>query len=534
MAGVKRARNLITPGGLWTGDRAIDAARMLRLRDASQHLIPFCEVTTPDPADPLNPLRTGYDARPFHRSVANAVERVIAGVITRLLLNMPPRHGKTELSTRRGVAWAIGRNPRLNIIVGTYNQDFANDHGRAVRTIMQMPQYEAIFPGVRLQRGSEAADRLMTTAGGMIAFVGRGGSITGRGADLLLCDDPLKNSEEAENDTIRNNMWRWWVRDMMTRMSSDRASVLLIQTRWHEDDIPGRITDPKNPEYSAREAKNWKLVDIPAIAVENDPLKRQPGAPLWPEKFGTEYLEDQKARDPTGFSALYQGRPGPEQGILFKRDRLITYEPRELPAKLRYYAASDHALGQKTRNDPTCLLTVGVCEDNIIWVMPDIFWDRAPSDVVVEEMINLAAKYGPIIWWAETDHIARSIGPFLNKRMRERHEFINMSLVTGHSGDKVKKAQSTLARVNQKGFRFPAAAPWWINAKAELLGFPAARHDDLVDALALIGRGLHRMVGAAKTRELPQGPAVGTLAWVKGASAAQRVQRGRIANMRGL
>lgn len=514
------------------------ATRLLKVKQAREHLVPFVETTMPHPADPDDPTKTRYDARQFHRAIADAFERVERGEIKRLILEVPPRHGKTELISRRGLAWCAGRNPYNSYIFGTYNQEFADDGGRAVRDIIGSPGFAQVFPNVSLKKNSAAADRMQMdiggASGGSLFFVGRGGSVTGRGGHGIIIDDPIKNSEEADSANIREQLWQWFISDIMSRLMDDSGWVIVIQTRWHEDDLIGRLTDPKNPCYNADEARQWKRITIPALAEDNDILGRAAGEALWPERFGLDYLMGFKRRNPRGFNALYQQRPTPDDGDFFKAEYIREYLPHERPPlnKLRLYMASDHAVSQKQENDRTCIVLAGVDQNDNIWII-DCFWKRARSDEAVEKLIDWFQKYHPLRWWAEDDHITKSIGPFLKKRMRERKVYMAHSKVNAYA-DKQKKAQAIQGRMSMGMVLFPKTASWYQDARDELLKFPRARHDDFVDALSSLGRGLGVMTAAASPAPVQTGPKVGTYGWLKEASKQDAAARKRRINMASL
>jgi predicted phage terminase large subunit-like protein len=497
------------------------AKRLLKAKKARDSLIAYTEFTMPHPSDPEDSDLSRYSAQYFHKALAATLEEVVAGRIKRLLVTFPPRHGKSELTSKKLISWFLGKYPHLSTIFGTYNQEFADDFGRAVRDTMKSAPYRQVFPGVSLKQNSQAADRMETEQGGNAFFVGRGGSVTGRGGNGIIIDDPLKNSDEADSANVRNDLWTWLQNDIFSRFMDDKGWAVMIMTRWHEDDPIGRLTDPNNPHYDAEEAKQWMVFNIPAIAEENDVLGRAPGAPLWPERFGLDYLLSFKRRNPRGFNALYQQRPTAEDGDFFKAEHIVTYLPHELPPlnKLRIYAASDHAVAQKQENDRTCILIVGVDENDNIWLL-DCWWKRAKTDEVVEKIIFMLKRWRPLKWWAEEDHIVKSIGPFLKKRMREEKVYLGFSKVNGYI-DKVKKAQAIQGRLAMDMVLFPVKAPWFQDAKDELLKFPRAAHDDFVDTLATIGRGLGVIVAPAKPAEKPQGPAVGTWGWMKKAAKDQ-------------
>ena len=507
------------------------ATRLLKVKQAREHLVPFCEVTLPHPSDPDDPALSRYDARRFHQAVAAAFEEVEAGRIRRLILEVPPRHGKTELISRRGLAWCAGRNPYNSYIFGTYNQEFADDGGRAVRDIINGPAYSQVFPTVALKKNSAAADRMQTEQGGNLFFVGRGGSVTGRGGHGIIIDDPIKNSEEADSANIREQLWQWFISDIMSRLMDDTGWVIVIQTRWHEDDLIGRLTDPKNPCYNEDEAKQWKRITIPALAEDNDVLGRPVGEPLWPERFGVEYLAGFKRRNARGFNALYQQRPTPEDGDFIKAEYIREYLPHEVPPmdKLRVYMASDHAVAQKQHNDRTCLLVAGVDQNDNIWIL-DCYWRRAATDIVVEKLIDFFQKYSPLRWWAEDDHITKSIGPFLKKRMRERKVYMAHSKVPSYS-DKRKKAQAIQGRMSMGMVYFPKQAPWYQDARDEMLKFPFGTFDDFMDTLSTLGRGLGVMIAPASAVKKDTGPRVGTFGWVKQAALETKKAERRRINM---
>ena len=508
------------------------AKRILKARQAKESLIAFTEFTMPGVLDPNDSDTSRYDAQYFHRALAAALEEVEAGRILRLIVTFPPRHGKSELTSRRFPAWLVGRDPYRHVMFATYNQPFSEDYGRAVRGIMQGNAYKQVFPGTTLAKGSAAADRLVTEEGGMLAFVGRGGSSTGRGADFLIIDDPLKDRAEANSQTTREELWDWYNDTMSTRLMSDTGAIIIIQTRWHEDDLVGRLTDPSNPKYNAEEAATWKIINIPAIAGEDDVLGREPGAALWPEKFGLPYLESFKRRNPMGFSALYQQEPTPEDGDFFKPEMLSPYRQNDQPKNLRIYAASDHAVGTKQTNDFTCLLVVGVDEWSNIWLL-DCWWKREKTDKVVEAMLDMMRRWKPLVWWAESGHISKSIGPFLFRRMREEKVYVTIREQVP-SADKVTRAQSIAGRASMGMVRFPSHLSWCERAKQECLKFPNGKNDDFVDALAHVGLGLDRILRAPSEGVVVGAPKVGTMGWLKAASKAETERKKLIMNLGGM
>ena len=473
--------------------------RLLAARSAADDLLSYTRLCMPDYTDQsLNP-RTRYLTGRHHELMARKLQLLENGTIRRVILNLGPRHGKTELASKRFMGWYSGRHPEQSLIFGTYNETFAGDVGRAVRDNIQSLEHQLVFPNHVLKDGSEAAQRLETTKGGQLSFVGRGGTITGRGGHGIVIDDPIKDRKEADSKLIRDQLWEWFTQVIMTRQMTQDAWVILIQTRWHEDDLVGRLTDPMNSYYDPDEAKQWTVIDLPALAFDDgstDALGRAPGEALWPERFPVPFLKAQARLDPRGFQALYQGRPSAGQGSFFQAEWLNTYKPDQLPKNLRIYVASDHAVSTSQGKDKTALVPVGVDDHDNIYVLPDVWWRQGAADVVTEAMLDLMRTRKPVYWWAERGHITKSIGPFLRKRMQEEKVYAAIIEVTP-TADKQTRAQSIQGRMAMGKVFFPSFAPWWPEARDQLLKFPNAAHDDFVDALAYIGLGLSQQLSAA-------------------------------------
>lgn len=492
--------------------------RQQKAIEARERFMPFVKFTLPDPEDPNDIEKSRYKNARHHDAIARVLEEVLVGNIQFLILTCPPRHGKSELVSRRLPAWVMGRFPRWNGVVATYNDDFAADFGKDVRGIVTSTQYKQVFPSLRLQRGGGASDRLQTMEGGQWSFVGRGGSLTGRGAHILICDDLIKDDKEAQSQAIRDQAWNWFTKVAMSRRMGMKL-VILTFTRWHSDDPIGRLTDPENPHYKRELAEKIKIINLPAIAEDDDPLGREPGEPLWPDgpdRFDLDFLNEQRILDPLGFEALYQQRPSLLDGDMFRRDDIRLYKPSELPEDLRVYCASDHAVGTGQRNDSTVLLKVGVDPNNDIYLL-DCYWKRAKTDAVVEAMLDMCrGNMKPLFWWAEKGHISKSIGPFLRKRMVETNTYINLREVTPVA-DKATRAQSIAGRVAMGKVFFPVAATWTEKAINELMAFPNGTHDDFADALAHIGLGLQSQFAPQRSSDKKgkETPKFGTLAWIK-------------------
>lgn len=516
-----------------SAEKAVKAGQRLQhIRKAREDLVAFTQLMMPSPEDPDDPSKSRYDAQKHHRVIAAALEAVERGEIIKLIITMPPRAGKSELAAKKFIPWLEGKDPYRQVIFASYNETFAEDTGRSVRDCMKSGLYNQVFPKCKLAKGSAASDRVATEEGGLSAFVGVGGTTTGRGADVLIIDDPVKDRAEADSPARRKFIWEWFTQVAMSRRMDFTSRVIIIMTRWHDDDLVGRLTDPKNECYNSEECREWKILELPALALDNDPLGREKGESIWPSRFSKEFYEGARRLDPRGFSALYQGRPAPEDGDFFKRSWIKKYQPEDLPKNLRIYAASDHAVAEKQQSDSTVMGCVGIDENNHIWVLPDLFWRKAPTDVVVEGILDIIRRNNPLMWYAEKGHISQAIGPFLRKRMMETETYCAIYEQTPVQ-DKRTRAQSINARMAMGMVHLPGFAPWYADAENELLKFPAARHDDFVDFLAWIGIGLTTQVKAESSQKKnDKEPIPGTIAWIK-ASAKREKSRKELSNTHG-
>ena len=432
------------------------------------------------------------------------------------MIFMPPRHGKSELASRRFPAWFVGRSPKRNIIAASYNADLANDFGREVRNIVASQRYQRLFD-TALSQDSTAANRWHTEQGGMYAAAGIGTAVTGRGAHVFLIDDPFKDREEADSERHREKVYRWYTSTAYTRLESElkdddledddiwrdfqrdinrgvaapfEGAIVLIQTRWHELDLAGRLLDEQS-----KGGDEWDVLELPALS--------NAGEALWPAKYDRErLLRIQRAIGSRDWTALYQQRPAPEEGDFFRREWFKFYDTK--PTNLRIYGASDYAVTAKG-GDYTVHGVVGVDPNDDIYVL-DIWRAQAESNVWVESFIDRVASYKPLTWAEEQGQIIKSLGPFIDKRMRERKVYCHREQMASVA-DKPTRARAFQARAAMGKVFLPHSAPWIADLMGELLAFPTGKHDDQVDVLSLIGRLLDVMVGGRKPGQIekPQG-----------------------------
>ena len=438
----------------------------------------------------------GYRDAPHHRLIARKLEAVERGEINRLMITMPPRHGKSMLASEFFPAWYLGRNPDHYVVSAAYAQELADDFGRKVKNQIEDPAFAAVFPGVGLADDSRSSKRFHIEGQdggiehglkqkGAFYAVGVGGPLTGRGAHLLLIDDPVKNREEADSELIRKKTKDWYTSTAYTRLMPG-GRVVIIQTRWHEDDLSGWL-------LAEHQHEGWEVLDLPAIDAK--------GVALWPEQYPVETLEKIKlAIGPRDWSALYQQRPSPESGNYFKAEWIK--KTLLLPDKrnLHIYGASDYAVTDDG-GDFTVHVVVGVDPEGRMYLL-DMWRGQTASDEWVESFCDLVLKWRPLGWAEEAGQIKAGVGPFLNKRMMDRKAFVARETFPTR-GDKSVRAQSIRGRMAMGGLYIKFDAPFAADLLPELMSFPVGVHDDQVDALGLVGQLIDKMTAGQPDKPPP-------------------------------
>jgi predicted phage terminase large subunit-like protein len=413
------------------------------------------------------------------------LEAVARGEIDRLALFLPPGSAKSTYASVLFPPWYLAHGSHRSIIAASHTAELAERWGRKVRNVVA--EHEPLL-GFGVSGDNKAAGRWETTDEGEYYAAGVGGSITGRRADLAIIDDPIRSREDADSKLVRDKQWDWYKFDLGTRLKPD-AAVILIQTRWHEDDLAGRLL--------AEEGDRWRVVSLPMEAELTDPLGRHPGEALWPEWFTDQMRADAK-RDTRLWSALYQQRPTPEDGDYFKAEwfRSASLPPLD---QMRIYGGSDYAV-TADGGDYTVHAVVGIDPDGRMHLL-DIWRKQAASDEWVEAWCDLVCKWKPMGWAEEQGQIKAGVGPFLEKRARERQAYCFREQFPTR-GDKAVRAQSIRGRMAMEGLFIRPDAPWKAEFISECLRFPAGVHDDQVDALGLIGQLLDQMLSG----EVPKAP----------------------------
>lgn len=436
-----------------------------------------------------------WEIPPHLRLLSERIVDVSTGRIPRLIVTMPPRHGKSELISRYTPAWFLGTFPDKKVMLASYADTFAAQWGRKSRELLE--EWGPKLWGIRLSTESkggqqwEIATHNSRRANGVMVTAGVGGGLTGKGADLMIIDDPVKNAEEAQSERTREAHHDWWKSTARTRLQAG-AGVILVMTRWHEDDLCGRLLADQ-----IEGGDRWEILNLPGIAEENDILGREVGEPLWPGKDGERFDLDwmQQTKNAMGtywFTAMYQQRPAPADGMLFKRANFRYYEKHEGTNLVTIHGEGapkifdtvygtkfttvDVAASEKEQADYTVASTwlVTVDRELLLWDVervkfegPDllpflrrVYFEQRPSFMGIERL-----GYGLTI---------------IQELLREGLPIVRLE----PDKDKITRALPACARYEEHRIFHPRGTGWLDEFESELLVFPNGKHDDQVDTAA--------------------------------------------------
>lgn len=441
------------------------AQQIQRIRDARNDLISYAQYIDPR-----------YKADPFHRLLADKLQAVSRGDIKRLMVLCPPRFGKSYLTSVMFPSWFMAQNPGQHVIAASFNQELATTNSRQARAIVASPDFGRLFPHLSMSEHSSAADRWELTSGQKYFGVGVGSGLTGRGGHLILIDDPIKDREEADSETARNRLSDWYKEVLFTRVMQG-GRIVLIQTKWHFDDLAGRL----EREMERPGATQWDILKLPALCEdENDPLGRKIGESLSPNLWTVEELEDRRmVLGERGWSALYQQRPVNMKGGMFKPAWFERITPIELPKNTNRVRAWD--LGATVKGDPTAGVLMSRDSKGVYYIEDVVTLKGTPLEV--EKLIHAtAAKDGRgtrimipqdpgQAGIAQSQALIRSLAGYNVRAIRP-------------SGSKEVRASAFAAQCEANNVKLvDRPSEIWIDPfLAELASFPLGRHDDQIDA----------------------------------------------------
>ena len=408
-----------------------------------------------------------------HKVMARKFEEIAEGKIKRLIINMPPRHTKSEFASYLLPAWFLGKYPGKKIIQTSNTAELAVGFGRKVRNLVSSEQYHKIFPNVNLRSDSKAAGRWATNQNGEYFAIGVGGTVTGKGADLLIIDDPHSEQEAAlasGDPTVFDRVYEWYTSGPRQRLQPGGA-IIVVMTRWSKKDLTGRIVQSSIDREGNDE---WEIIDFPAIMPS--------GNPLWPQFWSLEELEALRSELPAGkWNAQYQQSPTSEEGAIIKRDWWQLWD-KEDPPKCEYIIQSwDTAFTKNERSDYSACTTWGVFymdenEDNAHIIMLDAFKRRMEFPELKKVALDMYKEWEPDAFVVE----AKASGAPLIYELRAMGIPVQ-EFTPSRGNDKMVRINS-ISDLFASGKVWAPGTRWADEVIEEMAAFPNSDHDDLVDS----------------------------------------------------
>lgn len=433
---------------------------------ARNHLIDFELLTDPD-----------YLPNWHHEKIALELEHVEKygdRDYKVLIITVPPRHGKSRECSIDFPAWFLGRNPKKEIIMASYSAELAETFGGKTRDRVDSLQFKVIFPGVRLREDQKARGRWSTKQGGGYMAAGVGGAITGRGADIFIIDDAVKNREEAESEVYREKTWDWFTSVAFTRLHP-KGVMIVIMTRWQVDDLAGRIIE------SDELAAMTKVLKFPALATR-DGLNRKVGEPLWRERYDLEaLLEIKSAIGPYDWAALYQCDPILTEKQEFKPEWKKYIDEQAVDSlETRNYLTVDTAMSKRAQAD-----YCGFCDNS---VDRENFWNlrawraRLGPEELVDNLFALHEQRHYSAIGLEKTIYTDGLKPFLDAEQRKRNKFLPIVELKHNQNSKEVRIRGLIPRYASGSIRHVKGR--CDDLEQEQIEFPNSRNDDVLDAAA--------------------------------------------------
>ena len=416
---------------------------------------------------------TTYETAQHLQLIADKLQQIESGQIKRLMLFMPPRHGKSELCSIRFPAWYLGRNQQKQVIGCSYSENLAYTFSYAIRETISTTAYQRLWP-VQLDTSGSVRWQLAGKNNKRSSYIaaGVGGGITGEGADLLIIDDPVKNAEEAESEVYREKVYQWYITTARTRLQPD-ASIILVQTRWHMADLAGRLLEDAERDPLADQ---WQVVSFPAIKDDKA---------LWPERYNIPTLTNIRATiGSKAFESLYQGNPVAAEGNVFKREWWKYYK--ELPPFKRVIHSWDTAFKDKAQNDYSVNTVWGEAVNG--YYLLDMWRQKVEYPELKRTAISMNSRDKPHMVLIED----KASGQSLIQELRRDTAIPLMPVKV--DADKSARAYAITPLIESGRVFLPESAPWLHTFLEELSAFPNGEHDDIVDSTtqALRTLGNHR------------------------------------------
>tara|TARA_Y100000310_G_scaffold107868_1_gene106350 strand:+ start:57 stop:1541 length:1485 start_codon:yes stop_codon:yes gene_type:complete len=404
-----------------------------------------------------------------HQIFAEKLEKVARGELKRLIVNMPPRHTKSEFASTYFPSWVLGRNPKLKVMQITHTAELAFRFGRRVRDIIDSEEYQGVFPGVALKADSKSAGRWETNVGGEAFYSGIGGAVTGRGADLLVLDD-IHSEQDALSPTALDNAWEYYSSGPRQRLQPGGA-IVIVMTRWGTKDLTGRLLNKQAEDH----ADQWEVVEFPAIFPDS-------GKALWPGYWKLEELEGVKASLPVSkWEAQWMQNPTSEEGAILKREWWKKWSKKDVPEMHYVIQSYDTAFSKKETADFSAITTWCVFQPEEGSLRPALLLlDSKKGRWDFPELKRVA--YEQYTYWDPDTIIveAKASGMPLTDELRQAGiPVVNYS--PGKGQDKIARVNS-VAPILEAGMVYVPETRWAEELVEECAAFPHGDYDDLVDS----------------------------------------------------
>lgn len=432
-------------------------------------------------------MKENYAPEKYHFLMAKELQAVMRGEVKRLIIQMPPQHGKSETATRLFPAFYFGHFPKHSLIVGAYNQTKADEFGRHTKEYMQSELYKAIFPDTKINPNKNAVDEFEILNGGTYIAAGINGSVTGGGANGIIIDDPYKNQQEADSETVSENIINLWKSTWRTRLRGD-GWIIIIQTRWNKRDLIQWLLDNESDDP----AYKWKIVNLKAVIEDeedekNDPLKRKIGETLWPSMFPARVMADMKnSVGPKVWNSLYQGQPTDAQGELFLRKNWnywcrkncnAEHEHHPLPTKIdskmqvwdcsfKDLSTSDYVVGG-----------VGYKAGPNLYII-DAMRKRATAKATCDMIRQMIIRHPDVIKIGVED---KANGPEVIATMKQE---VSGVVEIPANGSKDSRASAASIHQESGNIYLPYEAIWKEELIEECAAYPNGKYDDYVDMVS--------------------------------------------------
>lgn len=431
--------------------------------------------------DLINPK---FESVWFHELIAKKLEETLERIKekkkTRLIITIPPRHGKTLLASTYFSSWALGNIPNLQVILSTYGAELSEKNGLATRDTINSDAYKAVFSGIELRQDQKAKAKWMTNKGGAFTAVGVGGAVTGIGGDLIIIDDPHKDRAEAESALMRERVWEYYQSTLYSRLEGHGAIIVIMQ-RWHTDDLVGRILEESARLKEAGEPYDeWEVINFPAIAEIDEP-RRKKGEPLWPSKFPLEVLANIKAKSIYNWCSQYQQDPILQENQDFKPSMFKHFEEQDIQGKYLRYTTTVDPAGYKKNSDDNVVLTLGKERYGPNWYVVDIVYGKMTPDKVIDAIFMQQARYGKHDVFIEGVAYQSTLKWHVEEKQR-KDNFYFMIHEIRPKGAKEDRIRGLLPLYNV-GVLYHRKHH--TKLEEQLLRFPRGKNDDVADCLAM-------------------------------------------------